>query len=426
MKRLISVTDDLTGAADSGSYFTNRGIELTIYTELEPDDVNMVSEKNMCINLSTRNADAQTAFDRHYRMFQKIKCDSGQIIMKKIGTGFRGQDPYELNGILAANEEFVCFIVDSAPELGTFTLYGNQYCEGCILEKSLYAKDPVMPPSKSYIPDILREGIEYQIECIDIDVVKGPGKALTERVGHAVERGCRLNLFDAITKEDGMRIVSSLEPLYPNAVWTGSLGIADALAWYMSGEESAGDKAEPKAAEGMEGAEGKKAERKGERCACFTASAYDATKRQIEYSMGFGLQKIIIDIDQVLDDKQYLIDQAVDEYLECLEHGNTILVPQVKRCTYKEGANLKILSIIARCADKICKKAQFDRLVIIGGETSQAILRQLDVHVISLKESRDVGAAKGIIAEGPYKGKRIALKGGSIGSERALEWMMGK
>ena len=39
MKRLFSITDDLTGAADSGSYFTNRGIELTNYTELNPDKI---------------------------------------------------------------------------------------------------------------------------------------------------------------------------------------------------------------------------------------------------------------------------------------------------------------------------------------------------------------------------------------------------
>ena len=39
MKQLVSMTDDLTGAADSGSYFTNRGIELTNYTELNPDKI---------------------------------------------------------------------------------------------------------------------------------------------------------------------------------------------------------------------------------------------------------------------------------------------------------------------------------------------------------------------------------------------------
>ncbi|QQR02392.1 hypothetical protein I5Q83_09015 [Enterocloster clostridioformis] len=51
MKRLISITDDLTGAADSGSYFTNREIELTNYTELNPDKITLSSEHNICLFL---------------------------------------------------------------------------------------------------------------------------------------------------------------------------------------------------------------------------------------------------------------------------------------------------------------------------------------------------------------------------------------
>lgn len=422
MKQLVSITDDLTGAADSGSYFTNRGIELTIYTELDPDKIILSSDHNMCVNLSTRNADAQTAFDRHYRMFRQIGCNSARIIMKKIGTGFRGQDPYELNGILSANEELVCFIVDSAPDLGTFTLYGNQYCEGCLLEKSLYTKDPVMPPSQSFIPDILKKGIQYRIECIDIDIVKGTQMELIERVAGAVGQGNRVIVFDAITKEDGKRIVSSLAPLYHNAVWTGSLGIADALSWYMSGQDYYEQTAYYENI--IEQIKGERSA--GKRCACFTASAYDATKRQIEYSMRLGLQKVTIDIDRVLDGDQMLIDKAVNEYLENLEHGNTILVPKVERYSCKKGVSSKILSIITECADGICKNAMFDRLVIIGGETSQSIMKQLDMHVISLKRSGEIGTAEGIITEGGYRGKWIALKGGSIGSEQALERMMGK
>lgn len=202
MKRLISITDDLTGAADSGSYFTNRGIELTNYTELNPDKITLSSEHNICL-----------------------------------------------------------------------------------LEKSLYTKDPVMPPSQSFIPDILKKGVQYRIECIDI--VKGTQMKLVQRVARAVGQDNRVIVFDAITKEAGKRIVSSLAPLYHNAVWTGSLGIADALSWYMSGQDHYEQTAYCENIIGQN-----KGERSAEkRCACFTASAYDATKRQIEYSMRLGCKK---------------------------------------------------------------------------------------------------------------------------------------
>lgn len=414
------MTDDLTGAADSGSYFTNRGLELTIFTELEPEEMELRKGEHTAYNLSTRNASRELAFRRHFEMFRKIPCDSGHVIMKKIGTGFRGQDPYEINGILAASPEFVCFIVDSAPDLGTFTLYGNQYCEGCILTKSLYAKDPVMPPKKSSIVEILKEGVKEKIGAVDIDVVKGDRERLAAEVRDRILDGCRVIVFDVVSKEDALKLVELLDPVYPNAVWTGSLGIAQALAVYLCGDE---------AGHGDGQGDGKKQEEAlaaGGRCACFTASAYEAAKRQVRYSEGQGLLKVELDIDRILDGESGLAEQAVCQYLDGLKTQNVILVPKVERYSYKEGTSKKILELVTRCAEEIGRKGAFDRLVVIGGETAQSILRVLQIHEIALLSSRETGAALGVIESGGFKGKTLALKGGSIGSDQALEYMMGR
>lgn len=416
-KRFISVTDDLTGAADSGSYFTNRGMELTIYTGLSPEEIEVPETGNFSVNLSTRNASPEAAFAGHSAMFRKLEKQSDSIIMKKIGTGFRGRDPYEIGGILEADKRRVCFVVASAPDLGTFTLYGNQYCEGCILTKSLYAKDPVFPPEQSYIPDILREGLNCAVESIAIDVVKGDTGGLIGATEEALARGARVLVYDAITEEDGARLVSVLSPLYPRAVWTGSLGIGAALASYLLPEPER----MPALGTPVEAQE----EHRPDRCVCFTATAYEATREQIAFSGRQGLQRVTVDIDRIMDGDESCLRKAAEEYLEKTKRGNVILTPLVERYSYREGTSSRILSIISECAGIICEKAEFDRLVLIGGETAQHILQLLDIHVIALKKSPEVGVAVGVIKEGAYRGKRIALKGGSIGSQEALERMMG-
>ena len=120
------ITDDLTGAADSGSYFTARGRRLKICVsgdcDLSREDGQLLS-----VNLSSRNTPKDTARSLHRSLCEKLPRHGNTIFMKKIGTGFRGNDAYELEGLLQAWPDYLVFIIDNAPDLGTFTLYGHQY-----------------------------------------------------------------------------------------------------------------------------------------------------------------------------------------------------------------------------------------------------------------------------------------------------------
>lgn len=414
MEQLILISDDLTGAADSGGYFVNKGLDLEIYTGENVESLYKLGEKNIAINLSTRNSTPDEAFKKHYNVFKNVYPKDNRIIMKKIGTGFRGLDQYEINGMLKSNKDLLCFIVDSAPDLGTFTLYGNQYCEGCILTKSLYAKDPIIAPKKSYIPDILKDGLDYEAKCINIDLVKGDKDNLIKETAKIIDGGYRVIVFDAITAYDANKIVNTFNSIYKNIVWTGSLGIASALSEYIFRKEESSFFNDYGYSP-------------NDRCVCFSASAYEATKKQISYSSSFGLQKIEIDIDKIIDgEEKETIEKSVEEYKEKIKKENVILIPKVNKYSHKDKVSSKILEVMARCASEICSTSYFDRLVIIGGETAQVILKALDINVISLKESPDTGSAIGEIALGKYKGRKIALKGGSIGSLEAIEFMTGR
>lgn len=398
------ITDDLTGAADSGSYFTARGQRLRIcvsgQASLDREDGELLS-----VNLSSRNTEGAEALRVHQELLERLPRREDQIYMKKIGTGFRGNDAYELEGLLRAWPDYRVFLVDNAPDLGTFTLYGHQYCEGEILPKSLYAKDPIFPPKESYIPDILAHDTDLPIALVDIDSVKGGDLlgAVRQRIGE----GARILVFDAVTRADTLRILRTLQPVYPKTFWTGSLGLADGLAEYLYGPvKPAAFSSRPL------------------RCLCFSASAYEIARRQIDYSVQRGLTLVPVDIDAYVEGDGGVPERTARAARAALAEGNVMLAPQVERHSYQAGVSVRIMECFSRLAPLVCRDTAFDRLVIVGGETSQAIFRQLHVDHLRLGQALEPGVAQGHILDGLLAGKEFALKGGSMGSLPVLEKMM--
>ena len=402
---LTEITDDLTGAADSGSYFTARAQRLKICisgdSNLSRDNYDILS-----INLSSRNVKPDKARSLHYELCRRLPQAEDQVFMKKIGTGFRGNDAYELEGLLNAYKDYLVFIVDNAPELGTFTLYGHQYCEGQILHKSVYANDPIMPPTKSYIPEILGADTSFKIGLVGIDAVKGGD--LLEKTQEEIASGARIIIFDAITKEDTYKIISTLFPYYPKVFWTGSLGIADGLSQYLFGDKCCINQEKSRSV----------------RCLGFCASAYDIARRQIAYSQERGMKLVEIDIDSYIDGDTEVPQKTAEAVLALGICENLMLAPRVEKYSYVKGTSSKILECIHTLAVLLCDKLDFDRLVIVGGETSQEIFRAIGVEHLELGLQIDAGIAQGKILDGILAGKEFALKGGSMGREDALEKMM--
>lgn len=117
--RFTEITDDLTGAADSRRYFTARRQQLKICTSGE-SSLNRSDNELLSVNLCSRNVEGEVARRVHSALLKRLSKETGHIYMKKIGTGFRGNDSYELEGLLQAWPDYLVFLIDNAPDLGTF------------------------------------------------------------------------------------------------------------------------------------------------------------------------------------------------------------------------------------------------------------------------------------------------------------------
>lgn len=404
---LTVISDDLTGAADSGGYFTDRGCQLNIFTG-DKFRFEQQGKEILSYNLSSRNVAGTVAKQRHKVLCQQLADGEhpDTVYMKKIGTGFRGNDSWELAGLLAARPDYCCFVVDHAPDLGTFTLYGEQYCEGQILHKSLYSRDPIFPPTKAYIPELLAEHIDFPIGTVDIDAVKGGH--IAERTSACIASGCRIIVFDAVTKADTLTILSELVPRYSKVFWTGSLGLADGLAEYFYGQPVVTP-----------------VRRRDIRSLVFCGSAYDTAKRQIDHSARQNLSVVKLSIDAVIAGRRTeILQKTIQQALGENKRGNVVIMPHAEDCSYKPGTSAIIMQCMEELASVLTAQAVFDRLVVIGGETAQAVFRAAGIQELALTGKLEAGVAEGVICGGPLHNKEFALKGGSVGSDEALDKMM--
>ena len=76
--RFTEITDDLTGAADSGSYFTARGQQLKICTSGE-SSLNRSDNELLSVNLCSRNVEGEVARRVHSALLKRLSKETGHI-----------------------------------------------------------------------------------------------------------------------------------------------------------------------------------------------------------------------------------------------------------------------------------------------------------------------------------------------------------
>lgn len=415
MKNLTLISDDLTGTVDCSSLA--RGCDLpvkvTVCTDGNEKIFGRTEEREIiAVNLSSRTIPGEEAYQRTYDAALKLKDFQDQIIMKKMDTGFRGNAGYEIDGILDALDTHLCFIMDHIPIRKTFTLYGHQYAAGQILEKSVFAQnDKLKAPAESYIPNIISKQTKRKVCSIDIDAVKGG--TLVEKVKEAVEAGYEILVLDAISEADGLNNIQTLSPIFPSALWAGSTGLVEALIKILYGPVHLHTKKVLK-----------------EQSIGFSGTAYKKTFEQLEYAKEkTGLSLVRLDIDRILSgEKEESIKEASEKFIEENKKGNNVIMcPAVSADSPYEKKKIAeaIMEGLSLCAKIATSKTEFDRLVVIGGETSQAIFAAFDIYVLYMEEPPEVGTGEGMIGDGPLKGKKFSIKGGSIGDKNSVLRMLG-
>ncbi len=226
--RWLILADDLTGAADCAIAFARRGLSASVVwgDDPPPDAV-------LALDADSRRLGPDAAAARH-RALLHAHHREGTALFKKIDSTLRGQPAAELAATVrhlrAQGRGALAIVAPAFPATGRTTVEGRVRMGGQPLEHSaLWARDHSYP-SADLMAVLRLAGL--RVRGAGLDVVRA---GLAGAVGDALAAGEDAVVCDAVTPADLRLVAEATLPRAAELFWTGSGGLAQALACGVAG-----------------------------------------------------------------------------------------------------------------------------------------------------------------------------------------------
>ena len=241
--RVLIIADDLTGAADSGVVFRERGMNTVVLlgkpgrNRIDVSDLG--SAEVVAVDVDTRYLGAALAEDAVQQLLRSCgdSADSGgdrPLLFKKVDSTLRGNVAVELAAALRARRALIpptarvgILFAPAFPALGRTTIDGRQMVNGVYLkETDLWRGERTRPHAE--IAEMLGEA-GLTCATMNLALVRGEANALeSAMVGSAKE--VDVLACDAETEEDLGAIARAAMVLDEGTIWAGSAGLASHVA----------------------------------------------------------------------------------------------------------------------------------------------------------------------------------------------------
>ena len=228
MTKLLIISDDLTGALDTGVMFVKAGAGVRVSISAELPE--LMSEV-MVVDTETRHELPDIAYRIVYELVRKAK-DAGVIcIYKKTDSALRGNIGAELSAALRASKEKVLHFIPAFPEMNRYTEGGIHYIDGIPVSESVFGKDPFNPVRNDSVRDIIGEQSN-----ISVEVVSKPERGASEKktslgqVGNSpFLPGSVIRIYDAVSAEELKDTAEYLKQAGELKMLAGCAGFAEEL-----------------------------------------------------------------------------------------------------------------------------------------------------------------------------------------------------
>lgn len=404
------ISDDFTGALDTGVQFAQYGLTVKIAKLQE------VLEKGYggsavdvsVVNAELRHLSSQEAYDVTYRLVEKAKDSSVSHIYIKTDSGLRGNIGSELQAALEASGQNFLPFLPAFPKMNRITKNGVHYIEGVPIHQSVFGKDPFEPVLSPYLRNIFA-GLPVHTELIPV----------TESFDTDYEKPV-IGIFDSETNDDFHRIAAHLSRKDQLKVVAGCAGFAAILPEYIGFQKK--EVTIPCVNKPL---------------VTVCGSLNPITRKQIEYAEKKGSIRIAMQPHQILT-PQYFSSEEGKAWVDSLENVFTGDVPvmidtgisqRIQMETYLNTHNVEIESVWAKVSfalgefmEQIFSHGYIQNrtLMIIGGDTLLGFIRQMDLKEISPVCELNPGTVLSVIQ---IEGQKLWLisKSGGFGDENLLE-----
>ena len=381
------MADDFTGAADVGVQFLSSGRRVAAVIDGCSD-----SSADVVIRSSgTRNCSEKEAYDKVKQMFSEIKEEGFDRFYKKIDSTLRGNIYAEIEAIVELIDKKESIVIAAAfPEMGRIIKNGEHYLNGVPLMETFIAKDVASPVKEGNLLKIFKDVLHISLEDIRNEKKKKKLKNNSKRV----------IIIDGETAED-MDIVAEavVETGYDRYI-AGAAGIVNYLFNYW--------------------------DRKN-RVAVISGSCSEISLEQINNFLKENCEEnfdIINMNSEMILKKQFVFNESIgkrDIVMTSILHKNEIESSKeyFEKSGYSNREGSALLSdVFSDYAAELIKKSGIKNLIILGGESSEKILKKLGINEIELFFCIENGIS---VAKSKNMRYNIIVKPGNFGSKNCIE-----
>ncbi len=378
------ISDDLTGAADTGVQLVRAGYRTAVVFRNSPlpdeDDLDAVA-----LDADSRPLPAGFAAKRVVEAAHAVR--GARVVYKKMDSTLRGPVAAELAAALEATGRETVVVAPAFPAAGRATVGGVQMVRGTPVHETEFADDPKTPVRQGHLPTLLVDAIP---EVVGLSV---GDLAVPEKVVRAM-RGFRCVVVDARSDQDLEALVRAVPD--PSAVlWAGSAGLAGALGTVYPGPHADDEPPPRPPARGVLVVVGS------------LSGVVREQLRRLEEERGHAAIPLTAG-------QPGAVENAAREARAALaETGLAALCSDEKR-----GSSEGMVEALAEAVELLSDEGLFDALVLTGGDTAVGVARRLGAGGIRLEGEIESGVPVGtLIGPRPY---RVVTKAGGFGEPGTL------
>ncbi len=411
-QQLLIVSDDITGANDTGVKFSKRKLRTIVVTDKEHINKSLDECDVLSVSTESRCDDIETAYRKAFEIGRIAKDRNIKYFYKKLDSTLRGNNGAEISGMMDALEIKHALIIPALPSYGRITKDGNVYVKGVLLAETETANDPKTPVNESFMPDILSAQTDKKIGVIKYIDVEAGKQNLILKVQQLINKGIHLIVIDALGNEDLDLIASAITTLKEKVLIAGSSGLAEFLPEYLDfGKEKKSN-------------------------IVIAGSVSEVTLRQTEYASE-KLDIIMIDIytEKIFtDDREQEKGRIFSIIKKSSGEGKNIIV---RSAASKEAVTRSfeygklhgftryevsdtIASFLGEIAKYIIQNIRINGILFTGGDTTIKAAQLLEISGTILQDEIVAGVPFGNFAGEQYRNITIVTKAGGFGNEDTI------
>lgn len=424
MVTLLIIADDFTGALDTGVKFAARGAAVRVVTDYEYEFGQTDSTVQVLVmDAETRHISSKAAYDRVYRIVRQARKAGIAHIYKKTDSALRGNIGSELTAVLDASEEPILHFLPAFPKMGRTTHKGIHFIDGIPVQESVFGKDPFEPVACSYIPDMIREQSDVEVQVISDGLAAEQREEADGQIENRV-----IAVYDAQTDEELESLARKLEQSGGLTVIAGCAGMAETLPDLLKLTGSPPEKTwfTP-----------------GLLVAC--GSVNPITRSQLDYAEQHGFKRIRLTSQQKLEPGYFETETGRKKLEELIEQcrsaefcildtndepgGADTLEYAEEKGISLEQLRVRIATTLGYLVKKLVEDGMESTLLITGGDSLLGFMNQ--IHVCEMTPICEMAPGT-VLSQFEINGRicEVISKSGGFGAESLMvelaEKIMGK